>query len=62
VIFVVTALITPGDVISAQVVMGLPMVALYFLSVGLSFFVAKKQSAAELLAEEEMNDERGADE
>jgi sec-independent protein translocase protein TatC len=47
VIFVVTAAITPGDIVSAQVVMGGPMVALYFLSVGLSFFVAKRRAKAE---------------
>lgn len=47
VIFVVTAAITPGDVVSAQVVMGGPMALLYFLSVGLSFFVAKRKSKAE---------------
>jgi sec-independent protein translocase protein TatC len=47
VIFVVTAAITPGDIVSAQVVMGAPMVALYFLSVGLSFFVAKRKAKAE---------------
>ena len=33
---------------SAQVVMGVPMVLLYFLSVGLSFFVAKKKQDAEV--------------
>jgi len=43
IIFVVTAAITPGDVVSAQIVMGLPMALLYFVSVGMSFFVAKKQ-------------------
>jgi sec-independent protein translocase protein TatC len=48
VIFVLTAIITPGDVVSAQVVMGIPMVLLYFLSVGLSFFVAKKKQDAEV--------------
>ena len=42
-IFIVTALITPGDVVSAQVIMGLPMVLLYFVSVGLSFMVARKR-------------------
>ncbi len=47
VIFVVTAAITPGDVVSAQLVMGLPMAALYFVSVGLSFFVARKKARAE---------------
>jgi sec-independent protein translocase protein TatC len=43
VIFIITAMITPGDVVSAQVIMGLPMALLYFVSVGLSFFVAKKR-------------------
>jgi sec-independent protein translocase protein TatC len=43
VIFIVTAIITPGDVVSAQVIMGLPMAALYFVSVGLSFLVARKR-------------------
>lgn len=49
VIFGVTAAITPGDVVSAQLVMGLPMVLLYFLSVGLSVFVARRKSASEAL-------------
>lgn len=48
IIFVVTAAITPGDVVSAQLIMGVPMVALYFLSVGLSYFVARRKSRAEL--------------
>jgi len=43
VIFIITAMITPGDVVSAQVIMGLPMALLYFVSVGLSFLVAKKR-------------------
>ena len=47
IIFVVTAAITPGDVVSAQVIMGVPMALLYFVSVGLSFFVARKKSQAE---------------
>ncbi len=42
-IFILTALITPGDVVSAQLVMGGPMVVLYFASVGLSFLVARKR-------------------
>jgi len=46
-IFVLTALITPGDVVSAQVVMGAPMALLYFLSVGLSFLVAKRRERSE---------------
>ena len=41
--FVVTALITPGDVVTAQIVMGGPMVLLYFLSVGLSWLVARRR-------------------
>lgn len=43
-VFLVTALITPGDVVTAQLVMGVPMTALYFLSVGLSWLVAKRRS------------------
>jgi sec-independent protein translocase protein TatC len=35
----VTAIITPGDVVSAQIVLGVPMAALYFVSVGLSWLV-----------------------
>jgi sec-independent protein translocase protein TatC len=43
-VFLGTALVTPGDVVSAQVVMGLPMTALYFVSVGLSWLVAKRRA------------------
>ncbi len=46
-IFVLTAVITPGDVVSAQFVMGGPMALLYFLSVGLSFLVAKRRQEEE---------------
>ena len=58
IIFVVTAAITPGDVVSAQVVMGIPMLLLYFVSVGLSYFVARKkaQSEALVLAESDEGD------
>ncbi len=42
--FFVTAIITPGDVVTAQIVMGGPMVLLYFLSVGLSWLVARRQA------------------
>lgn len=48
-IFVVTAAITPGDVLTAQLVMGVPMMALYLLSVGLSALVARRRSRAEAL-------------
>jgi len=41
--FLVTALVTPGDVVTAQIVMGVPMTLLYFVSVGLSFLVARRQ-------------------
>jgi sec-independent protein translocase protein TatC len=42
VVFLVTALVTPGDVVSAQLVMGLPMTGLYFMSVGLSWLVSRR--------------------
>ncbi len=42
-VFVVTAVITPGDVVIAQLIMGVPMMGLYFLSVGLSWFVARRR-------------------
>lgn len=41
--FLITALITPGDVFTAQIVMGVPMVMLYFVSVGLSYLVARRR-------------------
>ena len=44
--FFLTAIITPGDVVTAQLVMGVPMALLYFLSVGLSYFVARRRQAA----------------
>lgn len=42
-VFLATAIITPGDVVTAQLVMGVPMTLLYFLSVGLSWLVAKRR-------------------
>jgi sec-independent protein translocase protein TatC len=45
--FLVTAVITPGDVVTAQLVMGVPMTALYFVSVGLSWLVARRRRGAE---------------
>ena len=45
--FFVTAIITPGDVVTAQIVMGIPMTALYFVSVGLSYLVARRQRRSE---------------
>lgn len=46
VVFLVSAIITPGDVVIAQLVMGVPMMALYFLSVGLSWLVARRRAEA----------------
>jgi sec-independent protein translocase protein TatC len=52
--FVVTAAITPGDVVTAQIIMGLPMMLLYFLSVALSALVARrKKQTAEAVEEVE---------
>src|SRR5262249_43824918 len=53
IVFLITAIITPGDVVTAQIIMGFPMVALYFLSVALSWFVAKRRT--ELPVEEAPN-------
>jgi Sec-independent protein secretion pathway component TatC len=41
--FLLTALITPGDVVTAQLVMGVPMMVLYFVSVGLAWIVARRR-------------------
>ncbi len=46
-VFLVTAVITPGDVVIAQLIMGVPMMALYFLSVGLSWLVERRRAARE---------------
>lgn len=43
-VFLVTAIITPGDVVIAQLIMGVPMMGLYFLSVGLSWLVARRRA------------------
>ena len=51
--FVTTAIITPGDVLSAQIVMGIPMTALYFASVGLSALVARRKRRMEPVANQE---------
>jgi sec-independent protein translocase protein TatC len=53
VVFAVTAAITPGDVVTAQIVMGIPLVALYFLSVGLSWLVARRRRPSQSVQEEE---------
>jgi sec-independent protein translocase protein TatC len=53
--FAVTAIITPGDVVTAQIVMGLPMTLLYFLSVGLSWMVARRRTRSEESSVEEVN-------
>ena len=46
VVFLASAIITPGDVVIAQLVMGVPMMGLYFLSVGLSWLVARRRAQA----------------
>jgi sec-independent protein translocase protein TatC len=51
--FITTAIITPGDVLSAQIVMGIPMTALYFVSVGLSALVARRNRRNALATNEE---------
>jgi sec-independent protein translocase protein TatC len=52
--FAITALITPGDVVTAQIVMGVPMTLLYFLSVGLSWLVARRRPRGDPAAIEEV--------
>ncbi len=52
-VFVLTAIITPGDVVTAQLVMGVPMTALYFVSVGLSWLVARRRRESEARVEKE---------
>jgi len=51
-VFLVTAVITPGDVITAQIVMSVPMTGLYFLSVGLSYLVARRKRRTNQAKEE----------
>src|SRR5262245_61164093 len=46
-VFLLTAIITPGDIVTAQVVMAGPMTLLYFASVGLSALVARRVRARE---------------
>ena len=47
-VFLITAIITPGDVVTAQLIMGVPMTGLYFLSVGLSWLVARRRRSKPL--------------
>ena len=42
--FVLGAFISPGPDVSSQIVMSTPLIALYFLSVGIAFLVAKKRA------------------
>src|SRR5262245_57768847 len=51
--FLVTAVITPGDVVTAQIIMGLPMTLLYFLSVALSWLVARRKKGEGMIEEVE---------
>lgn len=45
--FAVTAAITPGDVVTAQIVLAVPMTLLYFLSVALSWLVWRRRRDGE---------------
>lgn len=38
---VVSALITPGDVVTAQIILGIPLLALYVLSIGVAWMVER---------------------
>ena len=44
---VVSALITPGDVVTAQIVLGLPLIVLYLLSVVVAFIVERARMRRE---------------
>jgi len=44
--FVVGAVISPGPDVSSQIVMSAPLIALYFISVGVAFLVGKKKKEA----------------
>jgi sec-independent protein translocase protein TatC len=59
-VFLLTAIITPGDVVTAQVIMGIPMVGLYVVSIGLSWLVVRRRKKAE--AEREAEEEEASDE
>ncbi len=41
-VLVLTAVITPGDVATAQIFLGIPIVLLYFISVAVAFMVRRK--------------------
>jgi sec-independent protein translocase protein TatC len=55
--FVVTAAITPGDVVTAQIVLAVPMTLLYFLSVGLSWLVWRRRDEARVTETAEARDD-----
>lgn len=42
--FIVGAIISPGPDISSQIVMSAPLIALYFVSVGIAFIVGKRKT------------------
>ena len=52
IIFVLAAIITPPDIVS-QVMVAVPMVLLYELSIGLSILFQRRRKAAQEGAEEE---------
>ena len=47
---IVSALITPGDVATAQIILGIPLLVLYFLSVGLAWIVEQSRKPRETAA------------
>ena len=56
IIFVLAAIITPPDVVS-QVMVAVPMIGLYELSIGLSALVGKRRKAREDSDEDEDEDD-----
>lgn len=51
--FLLTAVVTPGDVVSAQVILGVPLVGLYFLSVGAAWLAWRVTARRARVANEE---------
>jgi sec-independent protein translocase protein TatC len=42
--FIVGAVVTPGPEVSSQIAVSTALVCLYFISIGVAFFVAKKKT------------------
>lgn len=47
IVLMITALVTPGDVATAQIFLGLPVMLLYFISIGVAFMVKRKPREAD---------------